>query len=548
MSKAQEELSTFPRQLRAEREQRGWSQARVAELLVTDIKTVSRWERGIVTPAPYLREKLCELFGKTPQAFGLFDHEELMPPPGVASPGFLRDPHLPVAPAYPLIGREKELALLRHRLRQGGNLAVAALNGLPGVGKTAISLALAHDPELRASFKDGVLWAGLGPDPDILGHVNRWAMLLEVPPDELVDLTDLNARLFALRRAIDSRTMLLIIDDVWRTEDALALKIGGPTCAHLMTTRFPSIASQLASERAIMLEELTTEEGIELLRTLAPDAVEQEYEGVRELVESVGGLPLALILVGNYLHMQSYKSRPQRIAETLHLLRDATIRFSLTELRSPSERHSSRSEAALVSLHSVITVTDKQLDERTRQALYVLSVFPPKPNSFSEEAALVVADCSIATLDLLINASLLQVKGARRYLLHPTITDYACLQLEESGYFDTAYKRLIAYFTAFVEQHSLDYELLERERRNILVALEAAFTLDGVRELPRLACAFTPFLLARGQFALAQCHLQRASETASLAGDVAGQMRALVLLEHIRQIQGTCHDRLEVKP
>jgi MoxR-like ATPase len=63
----------------------------------------------------------------------------------------------PLPPAFPLIGREKELTMLRHRLRLGGNLAVSALNGLPGVGKTAISIALARDPELQAHFKDGIL-------------------------------------------------------------------------------------------------------------------------------------------------------------------------------------------------------------------------------------------------------------------------------------------------------------------------------------------------------------------------------------------------------
>lgn len=543
MSKAQEELSAFPRQLRAEREQRGWSQARVAELLETDIKTVSRWERGIVTPAPYLREKLCALFGKSPQAFGLLEHEE-----ADSSPGFLRDPFLPVSPAFPLIGREKELALLRHRLRQGGNLAVCAFNGLPGVGKTALSLTLAHDPDLQAHFKDGILWAGLGPEPDMLGHINRWATLLGLPPDELFDLTDLNGRLFALRRAIGSRTMLLIIDDVWRTEDALALKIGGPDCAHVMTTRFPSIATQLASERAMHIEELTTEEGIELLRTLASDVVEQERVGVRELVEAVGGLPLALTLIGNHLRMQSYLSRPQRVAATLRQLCDANVRLTLTEPRSPSEQHSSRPGAALISLRSVIAVTDKQLNERTRQALYALAVFPPKPNSFSEEAALAVADCPVETFDLLIDASLLQVKDAHRYLLHPTIADYACLQLEYSGQFDAAYKRLVAYFTAFVERHRTDYDLLERENRTILAALDAAFTLDGVSEFPRLACAFAPFLLSRGQLALAKHHLQRAYETASLAHDLESQRCVLAMLENVRQRDDTCHDHLEVKP
>lgn len=221
---------------------------------------------------------------------------------------------------------------------------------------------------------------------------------------------------------------------------------------------------------------------------------------------------------------------------------------------TPSERHSSQPGASLISLRSIIAVTDTQLDENARQALYSFSVFPPKPNSFSEEAALSIASCCPETLDLLIDASLLQVKGAHRYLLHPTIADYASLQLEYSGHFDEAYRRLVAYFTFFVEKHSADYELLERESSNVLVALEAAFTMDGVSELPRLACAFAPFLLSRGQFALAEQHLQRAYETACLAQDGEGRMRVLAALEQVWQMQCTdnvCREMLapdEVAP
>ncbi len=53
------------RQLRRERELRGWSQRRVADEIGTNVDTVSKWERGINIPDPHFREKLCALFGKT---------------------------------------------------------------------------------------------------------------------------------------------------------------------------------------------------------------------------------------------------------------------------------------------------------------------------------------------------------------------------------------------------------------------------------------------------------------------------------------------------
>jgi transcriptional regulator with XRE-family HTH domain len=59
--------------LKQARELRGWSQAKVAELIGTDATTVSRWERGIFFPTPYFREKLCVLFEKNAEELGLLE-------------------------------------------------------------------------------------------------------------------------------------------------------------------------------------------------------------------------------------------------------------------------------------------------------------------------------------------------------------------------------------------------------------------------------------------------------------------------------------------
>src|SRR4051812_30541227 len=56
--------------LKAERELRGWSQSKIAELLGTTTKTVGRWERGEAMPYPHYREQLCTLFGKNAQQLG----------------------------------------------------------------------------------------------------------------------------------------------------------------------------------------------------------------------------------------------------------------------------------------------------------------------------------------------------------------------------------------------------------------------------------------------------------------------------------------------
>lgn len=61
--------------LRRERQLRGWSQHRVAELVDTSEDVVSRWERGERKPSPFFQEKLCALYGKTAEGLGFLVHD-----------------------------------------------------------------------------------------------------------------------------------------------------------------------------------------------------------------------------------------------------------------------------------------------------------------------------------------------------------------------------------------------------------------------------------------------------------------------------------------
>ena len=70
-----------PRQrLVAERLRRRWTQLEVADQLGTTPGNVSRWERGLTSPGPYFRRKLCELFGRSAHELGLaWDASEDLP-------------------------------------------------------------------------------------------------------------------------------------------------------------------------------------------------------------------------------------------------------------------------------------------------------------------------------------------------------------------------------------------------------------------------------------------------------------------------------------
>lgn len=526
--------------------QRQWSQHEVADRLGTTHVNVSRWERGITRPSPYFRRKLCQLYGKSAAELDLEPgvenekqsssqnaREHAAVPAVSPARTAVFDPAIPLQPPIALVGRDQELAQVKQRLDAREGAGMIALNGLPGIGKTALATALAHDAQMRARFRDGILWAALGPHPNSTSVLSRWSSLLGVSINEAV-MNDSAAWVSALRTAIGSRAMLLVIDDAWQIEDSLLFKVGGSHCAHLVTTRFPNIAAAIAVDAVIPVQELNEKESMALLRLLAPGVVERETARSRALVQAVGGLPLALTLMGNYLRKQAYSGQPRRVQAAIERLSDAGERLRISEPSAPVERHSSLPAGTSLSLQSVIAVTDQQLDEQAHSALAALSVFPARPDSFSEEAALQVADCTAATLDTLSDTGFLESIGPGRYTLHQTIADYARLQLRGTA----ACERLLAFAIAYVEAHKKDYELLEQESNVLHIALEMAYTLDKSEDLVHLTLAFAPYLLVRGLYALAEQHLLRAQQAAMHLNDQHSLAGILLSLGETAQKQG----------
>ncbi len=396
----------------------------------------------------------------------------------------------PPRPHQDLVGRDDLLRNLKRKLFAGGNLALSALNGLPGVGKTALALALAHDDKLLGHFCDGVLWAGLGRESNVFSHLGTWGMTLGISQPEMEKMTSVHERTQAIHRMIGTRRMLLVIDDAWSVEAALAFRLGGPNCAHLVTTRLPEVADAFAGEETISVRELGEAEGLNLLERLAPGVIEASLDEVQELVHAVGGLPLPLTLMGNYLRVQMRNRQPRRLRAALDRLHQMKERLRLGQPQAGLERHPSLSEGVPLSQLEVIKISDEALDEEARQALRAFSVFPSKPNAFSEEAALAVAATSIKTIDTLTDFGLVESIGFGRYTLHQTISDYAKIELTDN----TAYERMVEFFIDYVEVHKSDNRLLERETSNILAAVEIMFEQEMQPAFGRGASAFAHFI------------------------------------------------------
>jgi tetratricopeptide (TPR) repeat protein/transcriptional regulator with XRE-family HTH domain len=557
--------------LKVERELRGWSQAKVAEALKTTVRTISRWEQGQALPYPFYREQLCELFGKDARQLGLLpesEEEENRPPedplssqppsqaslpplPNEVSPSdkatlsygpsqrlissgeqdlSLLGPQSTIDPTLPeglgstsgLLGREQVLRQAKQRLLGKGFLA---LHGLPGIGKTALALALATDPQLQAHFQDGILWAGLGPQPDILALLVRWGKLLGITPAEVEnagnssDLSLLEDWKRALRAAIGRRSLLVVIDDAWSINDALALQVGGTQCTYLLTTRQPQVAFAFAQEKTLTVHELAEADALALLARFVPQLVQQEVEEAHVLVREVGGLPLALMLIGKYLAAHFLPGQPYRIRRALAQLHQALQRVQIS---FPDKSSSCLPLDMPLTLHATIAISAQHLSPPVYKALCALSVFPAKPASFTEEAALAVVGTEqtsdamdlitcpwpepIQILDELWDAGLLESNGPGRYSLHQTIVNYAQAQGENTA----AQQRLVHYIVAYVNEHQQDYEMLEREANTLWVALDRAGGLEMWSDLVRGSVALVPFMYVRGLYNKADLLLQQA--------------------------------------
>ncbi len=495
--------------LQEERHHRAWSQQELADRLGTTHNNVSRWERGLTKPNPYFRQKLREVFALTEAQLGLQGEER----EALTTPGSLGifDPLIPLSLPYGLVGRDDLLNRLKKRLCLSPALAISALNGLPGVGKTALAVAVAHDPEILRHFHDGVLWAGLGTRPDLLALYSRWGSLLAIHGEKL---TTLEEWAMALRMAIGSRRMLLLIDDAWRLEQALACKVGGPNCTYLLTTRMQDISVQFATGEVTTVGELDEEESISILKRLAPEVMISDARPLRELARAVGGLPLALALMGNYLRTHAYSGQPRRLYHAIERLRDTQVRLALRAPLAAFDQVSTLPVEEPVSLQAVIALSDQQLNEQARSSLRALSVFPPKPSSFSEEAALAICTQHVEALDQLQDSGLLESNGSGRYTLHQTIVDYAWTRRDDSAAFIE--QSFATYMADFAQRQKTAYIALEAESANIVAALNVAFERGLGEQYVRITLNFAHYLCVKGMYSTAEYHVRRALQGACL--------------------------------
>jgi len=341
------------------------------------------------------------------------------------------------APPLPslIIGREEAMRDLKTRLGIAGKgqipaplQVVTVVRGWPGVGKTTLAAALAHDADIALKFPDGVLWASIGQTPSVLSELAAWGRALGAY--DLLRASTVEEATAQLSALLRNKRVLLILDDVWEAEHAVPFKVGGRECAMLITTRVPGVAQALAPTPSHIynLGVLAEQKAFELFQALAPTVATQYPAGSLELVRELEGLPLAIQVAGHMLNVEA--SYGFGVAHLLQELREGS---KLLEAKAPADRADIAKEKT-PTLAVLLQKSTDRLDNEVRERFAYLGAFAPKPATFDLAAMQAVwqVEDPKPTAHVLVERGLLEpVPGTGRFQMHALLVLHARSLLAE---------------------------------------------------------------------------------------------------------------------
>ncbi|MGW0807906.1 NB-ARC domain-containing protein [Nonomuraea sp. NPDC002799] len=329
--------------------------------------------------------------------------------PAVAGPPPVTLPRQLPADVAVLAAREHELAIVAGH-RSANTVTVLAINGMAGIGKTALAVHAAH--RLAPRFPDGQLYVDLHGHAPALAPVAPEAALarmlhtLGIADRHIPAHADDRAALY--RSVLAGRKILIVLDDATDEQQILPLLPAGRDCKVIVTSR--RRLSRPVQARSLSLDVLPEAAAVALFTRLAG---RRRIAGTpaSELAETVrrcGLLPLALGIAAARL-----RARPAW--DVRHLL-DRLADDRLAELGTGR--------------YGVAAALDSSYDRLPadeRRAYRLLGSGPPTGFGLDTAAALLDTTTTQARrlVDQLLDAQLLQEPLPSRYLLHDLVRDHA---------------------------------------------------------------------------------------------------------------------------
>jgi len=459
---------------------------------------------------------------------------------------------LPAAAGY-FIGRQDELeALTGLPGASAGAVVIAAIGGMPGIGKTALAVHAAH--RLAGQFPDGQLFIDLhgytqGHQPRTPGDALGWLLrLLSVHPQSIP--TDIDERAALYRQRLAGTRTLIVLDNAISEEQVRPLLPGTAGCLVLVTSR--RRLKGLDDARALALDVLPRADAITLLRTVT--GAERAPAGdpvLGDLAELCGRLPLALRIAASLL-----RHRPAWPTEHL-----------VSMLRAQQQGITALSDGDR-DLNAVFGMSYHGLTQSQQSLFRHLGLIPGPDIDAYAAAALTGTDPVTASqlLENLLDHNLLIQHALGRYRLHDLIRAHAATLADDDPPHDrqAALDRLLGYY-----QHTANHgdsliapyprpspegpvpahqpplpdqeaawAWLRAERPNLLACLQHAIAHQRREQTIALAHGLATLLLTEGPWADAITVHAAAATAAHHLGDRPGRANALVYLADIRKLTG----------
>ena len=195
-------------------------------------------------------------------------------------------------------------------------VALTAVEGMGGIGKTVLAQALFRDEVMREAFPDGLVWITVGREAtrDVGARLREIVRVLGGGGDEAVAAETL------YRTTIAGKAALIVIDDMWSKADLDPFLAESARSRFLFTTRDASIA-RFSGDREHRVNLLGEAQARELLAAWAGEDVGQLPRAAEDVLRECGGLPLALSTVGAMLA----GSTAAEWSDTAGLLRNADL-------------------------------------------------------------------------------------------------------------------------------------------------------------------------------------------------------------------------------
>ncbi|MFF9583157.1 BTAD domain-containing putative transcriptional regulator [Streptomyces achromogenes] len=319
---------------------------------------------------------------------------------------------------------------------EGRVMAVSALAGIGGVGKTTLAVHVAH--RARSAFPDGQLYVdlqGAGPRPaepeTVLGSFLR---ALGTADSAIPDSLEERAALY--RSVLDGRRVLVLLDNAKDAAQVRPLLPGTEGCAALVTSRVRML--DLAGAHLVDLDVMSPDEALCLFtKIVGGERVAAEREAALDVVAACGFLPLAIRIA----------------ASRLAARRTWTVSVLAAKL-ADERRRLDELQAGDLAVKATFELGYGQLEPAQARAFRLLGLADGPDISLAAAAAVLdlPPEDTEELLESLVDTSLLESAAPNRYRFHDLVRLYAraCAERDEDrpSEREAAMSRLLDFYLA----------------------------------------------------------------------------------------------------